>query len=105
MDILFSKLTLFAFAIMMVTAFIVYSVTAIRRIGSVTYFKAVGQMCKGIAKALGAFATALIGLLASSAKTSDTNEASENAMRGGVLNYRTGKFDDGTDATGWYEKD
>jgi len=105
MDILFSKLTLFTIAIMMVTAFIIYSVTAIRRIGSVAYFKAVGQLCKGIAKALGAFATALIGLLASSTKTSDANEASENAARGGVLNYRTGKFDDGTDAAGWYEKD
>ena len=105
MDILFSKLTLFTIALMTITAFIIYSVTAIRRTGSVTYFKAVGQLCKGIAKALGAFATALIGLLASSTKTSDANEASENATRGGVLNYRTGKFDDGTDAAGWYEKD
>ena len=105
MDILFSKLTLFAIAIMMVTAFIVYCVTTIHRIGSVAYFKTVGQICKGIAKALGAFATALLGLLASSTKTSDANEASENAARGGVLNYRTRRFDDGTDAAGWYEKD
>lgn len=58
-----------------------------------------------IAKALGAFASTLIGLLASSTKTSDANEASENAACGGVLNYRTGRFDDGTDAAGWYEKD
>jgi hypothetical protein len=105
MDILFSKLTLFAIAIMLVTAFIVYSITAIRRIGSVTYFKALGQICTGIAKALGVFATTLIGFLASSTKTSGANEASENAARSGVLNYRTGKFDDGTDAAGWYEKD
>ena len=105
MDILFSKLTLFAIAIVLVTAFIVYSVTAIHRIGSVAYFRGVGQICKSIAKDLSAFATALIGLLASSTKTSDANEASENAARGGVLDYRTGRFDDGTDAAGWYEKD
>ena len=46
MDILFSKLTLFAIAIMMVTAFIVYCVTTIHRIGSVAYFKTVGQICE-----------------------------------------------------------
>lgn len=46
-----------------------------------------------------------ISLLASSAKTSDSNDASANAARGGVLNYRTGKLDDGTDPVGWYEKD
>ena len=28
-----------------------------------------------------------------------------SAVRGGALNYRTGKLDDGTDAAGWYEKD
>jgi hypothetical protein len=46
-----------------------------------------------------------ISLLASSAKTSGANEASANATLGGMLNYRTGKLDDGTDPTGWYEKD
>lgn len=33
------------------------------------------------------------------------NKATENAAQGGILNYRTGRFDDGTDAAGWYEKD
>ena len=46
-----------------------------------------------------------VSLLAASTKASDTNQASDNAAQGGVLNYRTGKLDDGTDATGWYEKD
>ena len=105
MDILFNKLTLFVIAIMIVTAFFVYSVTAIRRIGSVAYFKTIGQICKVIAKAMGAFAATLIGLLASSTKTSDTNDASDVAPSGGVFNYRTAKLDDGTDPVGWYEKD
>jgi hypothetical protein len=47
----------------------------------------------------------IVGLLAESAKISDTDDATNQAARGGVLNYRTGKLDDGTDATGWYEKD
>jgi len=55
--------------------------------------------------ALGSFVVSVLGLLAASAKTSDTNDESANAARGGVLNYRTGKLDDGTDPVGWYEKD
>lgn len=46
----------------------------------------------------------MIGILAESAE-STSDEATSNAVRGGVLNYRTGKLDDGTDAAGWYEKD
>lgn len=105
MDILFSKLALSAIAIILVTAFFIYSVTAIRRIGSATYFKAVGQVCHAFVKSMGTLATTVIGFLASGTTTSDENKASENAARSGVLNYRTGKFDDGTDAAGWYEKD
>ena len=55
--------------------------------------------------ALARFMASIIGLLAESAKTSDTDDATNQAARGGVLNYRTGKPDDGTDAAGWYEKD
>jgi hypothetical protein len=43
--------------------------------------------------------------LASGTTVHDSNDASNNAARGGVLNYRTMMFDDGTDASGWYEKD
>ena len=48
-----------------------------------------------------------IGLLASSADTSEEEESdvSAGAFRGGTLNYRTGKLDDGTDPYGWYEQD
>ena len=105
MDILFNKLTLFAIATLIAMAFIVYSAVAIRRVGVSVYIKAVGQFAKVIIRAVGAFAASLVGILASSAKTAPSNEASANAARGGVLNYRTGKLDDGTDAAGWYEKD
>ena len=56
----------------------------------------------------GALVTALVrfvGFLVDSTKTSDSNEATGNAASGGILNYRTGKLDDGTDPVGWYEKD
>lgn len=55
--------------------------------------------------ALGGFVVSVLGLLATSDKTSNANNASANAAQGGVLNHRTGKLDDGTDASGWYEKD
>ena len=66
----------------------------------------IGQsLLKVIVIALGAFVASLVALLAESAKTSDAKEASDIAPSGGVLNYRTGKLDDGTDPVGWYEKD
>jgi len=105
MDILFNELILFAAAMLVAIALIVYSVVAIRRNGASMYFKTIGNLVQVIARALGTFIASLAGLLASSAKTSDSNEASANAARGGVLNYRTGKLDDGTDPVGWYEKD
>ncbi len=36
---------------------------------------------------------------------SGRNGPLEGAFRGGVLNYRTGILDDGTDPYGWYEED
>ena len=54
---------------------------------------------------VGEFLLNAVSLLASCAKASGANKATDNAAHGGVLNYRTGQLDDGTDATGWYEKD
>lgn len=51
------------------------------------------------------FLARLVGLLAEGTKVPDTNDATNHAVRGGVLNYRTGKLDDGTDPYGWYERD
>jgi len=55
--------------------------------------------------ALARFIAGLVGILAESTKVPDTNDATNHAVRGGVLNYRTGKLDDGTDPYGWYERD
>ena len=51
------------------------------------------------------FIASFVGLLAEGAKVPDTNDATNHAVRGGILNYRTGKLDDGTDPYGWYEND
>lgn len=54
---------------------------------------------------LGELVRIVVYFLASAITGHDTNDASDNAARGGVLNYRTRMLDDGTDASGWYEKD
>ena len=46
----------------------------------------------------------MLGMLAEAAET-ESDDAVSSAVRGGALNYRTGKLDDRTDAAGWYEKD
>lgn len=51
------------------------------------------------------FIVGAVGLLASSARTTPANDELNNSFRGGVMNHRTGKFDDGSDPAGWYERD
>lgn len=63
------------------------------------------KLCFAVVAILRECSKDALTLLASSAETSDSNATTQNAVRGGVLNYRTGNFDDGTDANGWYEKD
>jgi len=96
---------LLLFCGMVLGAFLAYSVTLIYKLGFTTYLKIIGQDAKAIAGALTTFAGSLIGFLAASAQTPDTDKAGSDAVRGGILNSRTGKLDDGTDPAGWYEKD
>ena len=44
-------------------------------------------------------------LIAGAPDPTPREDALNSAMRGGDLNHRTGRFDDGTDAAGWYERD
>lgn len=43
--------------------------------------------------------------LVASTRTTAASNARDSSISGGVLNYRTGKLDDGTDPYGWYERD
>lgn len=51
------------------------------------------------------FIAGAIGLLTESAQTTPADDELNNSVRGGVMNHRTGKFDDGSDPAGWYERD
>lgn len=51
------------------------------------------------------FLSRAVGLLAVSSQTSPANDELNSSIRGGVLNFRTGKFDDGTDPAGIYKLD
>ena len=44
-------------------------------------------------------------LIAASESPAQDDDAIGDAIRGGDLNFRTGKFDDGTDPAGWYGND
>lgn len=46
-----------------------------------------------------------VRLLAATAETTPADDELSSSIRGGILNYRTGKLDDGTDPYGWYERD
>jgi hypothetical protein len=46
-----------------------------------------------------------VELLAAAPDPTLEEDALNSAIRGGDLNYRTGRFDDGTDPAGWYERD
>ena len=46
-----------------------------------------------------------LGFVASAVAISQENDERFENLRGGVLNYRTEKLDDGTDPFGWYEDD
>ncbi|MCB1862711.1 MAG: hypothetical protein KDI47_13435 [Gammaproteobacteria bacterium] len=61
-------------------------------------------LLKVVASAFVAIVASLVTFLAASTKISGETEATANAARGGIFNHRTGKFDDGTDPAGWYEK-
>lgn len=105
MDMLLSELTLFALAILAVAAFSVYSILVIRRNGTVVYFAWLFRKLKWIGATLAGFAGALVGLLAAGAGTSDQEDDTPEGDLTGVYNFRTRKYDNGTDPYGWYEED
>lgn len=67
--------------------------------------KHVGGMLAAAVRLSFKFIGEAIGLLASSARTTPENDELNNSFRGGIMNHRTGKFDDGSDPAGWYERD
>ena len=69
------------------------------------HFKNLSFLLYSATRLVFAFIKRLIGLLAVSARTKPADDELNNSFRGGVMNHRTGKFDDGSDPAGWYERD
>ena len=70
----------------------------------------IGQILFNVGGVAGGLFLALLGAFRDMFAAADTSDEEENdvsagAYRGGTLNYRTGKLDDGTDPYGWYEND
>ncbi len=64
-----------------------------------------GKFILFIARLLSKLVMGLIGLLAASADTSEEEGNTEEGDLIGVYNFRTRKYDNGTDPYGWYEED
>lgn len=60
---------------------------------------------KAIVSITSLFVMGLIGLLAGSVITREDDTDSEDGYLTGDYNFRTHKFDNGTDPYGWYEED
>lgn len=52
-----------------------------------------------------AFVGFIFQVLATSDKSHSESDELASAIRGGVFNFRTNRFDDGTDPAGWYTLD
>ena len=60
---------------------------------------------KAIVRATSIIIMGFIGLLAESTITSEEDENADDGDLTGDYNFRTRKFDNGTDPYGWYEED
>jgi len=71
----------------------------------VAYLGGILTGAKAIIRATSLFIVGFIGLLAEGALTSEDDANSEKSDLTGDYNFRTRKFDNGTDPYGWYEDD
>lgn len=104
MDFQIGRLAFFIVCLTGLIVFSVYSIRAVRRSGIACYLRGLFIVARWSIVAMSKTVIGLVGFLASSAEDSDTQDVADIAPSGGVLNYRTGKLDDGTDPIGWYEK-
>lgn len=69
------------------------------------YIKNLFGVFSEVVRLILSFLVGAVGFLAGSAQADRKEEDAADAAQGGILNYRTGKLDDGTDPVGWYERD
>ena len=68
-------------------------------------FESITTVVKAIIRTTSLFVVGCISLLAEGSITSEDDENSEEGNLIGDYNFRTQKFDNGTDPYGWYEED
>ena len=69
------------------------------------YLRGIHASTKAIVSITSLFVMGLIGLLAGAVGTREDDTDSEDGYLTGDYNFRTRKFDNGTDPYGWYEED
>jgi len=69
------------------------------------FFKCLIGVLRAAVRFVLKFSEEAVRFLASSSQTTPADDELNNSFRGGVMNHRTGKFDDGSDPAGWYERD
>lgn len=107
MDFQFNQLALFLVCPIGAFVLVAYSISAVRKAGFTRHLASLLFAVKATIAAMSKLVIGFIGVLATSADTFDEEEKDPpiGAFKGGILNYRTGNLDDGTDPYGWYEED
>ena len=105
MDFQISRLAFFIACLAGLIAFSVYSIRAVRRSGIACYLRGLLIIASRSFAAMSKLITGFIGLLAASADIPEDGDDIEDDYLTGVYNFRTRKFDNGTDPYGWYEED
>ena len=105
MEFQFNPFALFMLCLIGLIAFSVYRVRTMHRSGITRHLRGLLFAVKAIIRAMSKLVISFVGLLAASADTSEEEDSAEEGDLTGAYNFRTRKFDNGTDPYGWYEED
>ncbi len=105
MDFQFYQFVLFIVCPIGLIAFSAYSVNTVRRFGIASYLGELLITAKAIIGTTSKLVMGFISLMTASSIASDEEDNTEEGDLTGVYNFRTRKFDNGTDPYGWYEED
>ncbi len=101
----FDQFALFMACLIGIVVFFAFSIRAVRRVGFTRYLSGLLFAVKATIAAMSKLVMGFIGLLATSADTTEEQDNAEEGDLTGAYNFRTRKFDNGTDPYGWYEED
>ena len=100
-----NQFALFMACLIGLVAFSAYSVRTVRRIGVARFLWNLLLAVKTIVGVISKVVMGFVSLLAASTVTSEDEDSTEDGDLTGAYNFRTRKFDNGTDPYGWYEED